>query len=183
MRTIIAFVLFVAVFAAQAEDSTNTMSSETAYARWTKSWADRPVTNSIPGGTGLKAVVTIVKGEAPLSVTTNMTPVQRLYLAYQMKVIGSEIDTNGSCRCYIASNTGSQTVPARQLSPDQIKHLNALLTNLPDDNMKLPPPGQRIVVQVLDKDHWRIRVYDGTAMPPDIHSLLALIDNPFNRTH
>src|SRR5690242_9946611 len=144
MRTIIAFVLLAAVFAAQAEASTNAMSSATSYAQWTKSWAERPVTNSIPGGPGLKAVVTIVKGEAPPSVTTNMTPVERLYLAYRLKVIGSEIATNGSCRCYVASNTGSQTMPLRQFSADESKQLDELLTNLPDDDMKLPPPGDRI---------------------------------------
>lgn len=182
MRAFIALtLLFTAVFSTRAEVSTNSPSSAADYAQWTKSWAERPITNSIPDGPGLKVVVTIVKGEAPLSATTKMTPVERLYQAYHIRIIGSEIATNGSCRCYFSSNTDARVVPLRQLSADQLKQLDELLARLPDDNMTLPPPGQRIVVQVLEQDHWRIHVYNGAAMPPEIHSILALIDNPFNQ--
>lgn len=183
--SILRFTVFLGIFvvgfafAARADDSANSASPTPEYAHWIKSWQERPTTNSIPNGPQLKAVVTIVQGEAPVSAITNMTPVQRLYVAYRIRVVGTEISTNGLYRCYFTSNTDAKSAMLRSLSPENLKQLDHLLSHLPDDHGKLPPPGQRVVVQVLKHGQWDIHVYDGTAMPPQIHSLLALIHNPF----
>lgn len=179
LRAVIILTLFAGLFVAQAETATNSPAAATEYARWTKSWAERPMTNSIPGGPELKAVVSIVQGEAPLSAMAKMTKVQRLYVAYRIRVVGAEITTNGYCRCYFTSNTDARSASLNQLSAGELKQLNDILNHLPDDHQKLPPPGKRIVVQVLENQHWQIHVYDGNDLPPQIHSLLALIHNPF----
>jgi hypothetical protein len=46
--------------------------------------------------------------------------------------------------------------------------------------LSLPPPGQRIVVQVWEQDHWRLRVYDRATAPLEIRTLLVFLANPFD---
>lgn len=180
MRTFIAVILLAAVFAARAEDAANSLPAVSDYAHWIKPWAERPVTNSVSGGAGLKVVVSVVTGEAPLSTVTNMSPVERLAAAFHINVVASEITTNGACRFYSVSNTDAKLAPARQFSADALQQLDDLLARLPDDGLTLPPAGQRVVVQVLEQDHWRVRVYDRAAAPVEIRSLLALINNPLD---
>lgn len=182
MKTLFALVLFASVMIAQAQDAAGNSSAAAGYEHWTQPWASRPLTNSIPGGPDLLAVVTTVKGEVPLANIAKMTPVERLYVAYQVKVIGTEIATNGACRNYFSSNTDAESVPVRHLSTDDFKRLQELLANLPDDDRKLPPPGNRVVVQVAEGGHWNLHVYDGSALPAQIQTILQLISNPFSKT-
>jgi hypothetical protein len=179
-RVFIACVFLAAAILTHAEDSK--LDAVSAYSRWVKPWSEH-ATNSVRlDGAGLKLVVTTISGEQPLSVVTNLTAVERLNLAYHLKTAGTEISTNGLCWSYFASNTDSREAPARQLSEDELKRLDDLLASLPDDDLKLPPPGRRIVVQVFEQDHWKIRVYDGNSAPPEVLSLLALIGNPFDKS-
>lgn len=152
------------------------------YAAWTKSWVSRPSTNAALGDASLKAVVSIVAGEKELSAVTNMTPVERLDLAYHLKISATDVATNGSCHCYFVSNTGSQAEP-RQLSPGDLQKLDEALSRLPDDHAQLPPPGKRVVVQVWEKEKgaWHVRVYDGKHLPPEVKAVLDLLANPCDK--
>jgi len=181
IRALFVFILLSAALSVRAADSTNSLSSVADYARWVKPWADRSITNSRPAGEELKVIVTLVSGEPALSAVTNMTALERLNLAYRIKVTASEITTNGSCRSYFTSNAALYEVSPRQLSAEDLKRLDGLLLHLPDDGLKLPPPGQRIIVQVLERNHWRIRVYDRDTAPPEIRLLMELIANPFDQ--
>lgn len=181
LRALTVCVLTGAVFSASAADSAGEASTTTDYARWIKPWSEHTNSSSRLGAE-LKVVVTFVAGERPLSVVTNLTPVQRLDLAYHLKTAGSEITTNGACWSYYASNLAAKEAPVRQLSADELQQLDELLAHLPDDNQTLPPPGKRVIVQVLEAGHWRIRVYDLTTVPAEVRALLTFIANPFEKT-
>jgi len=180
LRALTVCVLTGAVFNVSAADSTSELSTMADYSRWIKPWSEHTNVSSRLGGE-LKAVVTIITGERPLSVVTNLTPVERVNLAYHLRTAGSEITTNGTCWSYFASNLSANEAPIRQFTPGELKQLDDLLAQLPDDNLSLPPPGQRIVVQVREQDHWRIRVYDRATAPLEIRTLLILIGNPFDK--
>jgi hypothetical protein len=155
--------------------------SDPAYARWIKSWAERPVTSPALGGAGLKLVVSCVRGEAADATVTAMTPVDRLKLSYHIKVSSTEVATNGSFRTFTLSNTDAQTSAVRQLSAADLKILDPLLGQLPDDQAQLPPAGQRVVVQFLTAGHWQVRVYDGNMLPPEVTDVVNLLAKPYEK--
>jgi hypothetical protein len=67
------------------------------------------------------------------------------------------------------------------LTTDHLNQLRQLLDQLPEDNLQLPPPGRRIVVQVLENGQWHVRVYDGNKVPPEVKAILGLLANPFDK--
>ena len=177
-RMFIVFTLLAATFPLLAADSGDDAAAS-AYAKWIKPWAARPTTSPVLGGAELKVMVTTVSGEAPLSTVTNMTPLQRLYQGYQIKVSTSEVATNGDYRSYFVSNTDSLTTPVHRLAAKDLQQLEQWIAQLPEDNSQLPPPGQRVIVQVLEDDAWHIHVYDGTKAPAAVKSILELLGKPF----
>lgn len=179
-RTLLVFALLAAISPLLAADSDSTAPISSAYAKWVKPWAAKPTTSPVLGGAELKVMVTTLSGEASLSVVTNMTPLQRLYQGYQIKVSTTEVATTGDCRSYFVSNTDALTTPVRRLSTNDFQQLTQWLAQLPDDNAQLPPPGHRVIVQVLENDEWQVHVYDRTQAPSVVKSILALLANPFD---
>ncbi|HEX7570700.1 MAG TPA: hypothetical protein VF492_09360 [Verrucomicrobiae bacterium] len=175
VRSLFAAVIVFAALPLFAADS------DPAYARWVKSWAERPVTSPALGGAGLKLVVSCVRGEAADATVTAMTPVDRLKLSYHIKVSSTEVATNGSFRTFTLSNTDAQTSAVRQLSVEDLKILDPLLGQLPDDHAQLPPAGQRVVVQFLTAGQWHVRVYDGNKLPPEVTDVVNLLAKPYDK--
>jgi hypothetical protein len=153
-----------------------------AYAAWIKPWAEQPTASPRLDGAELKLIVTTVRGEADLTTITNMTPVERLNLSYRIKVSAVEVATNGASQSYFVSNTDSKTGPLKQLSVMDRQMLEQWLAQLPVDGAQLPPPGQRVIVQVRENDSWRVHVYDGAKPSPALKAILALLANPFDKT-
>lgn len=152
--------------------------SDTAYAKWIKPWTERPANSPALGGAGLKLMVSCVQGEVDAAVAA-MTPVERLRLAYHLKVSAAEVATNGGFRSYIVSNTDARTSAVRQLSSEDFQLLDPLLEQLPDDQAQLPPAGKRVVVQFRSGGQWHVRVYDGNKLPPEVTDLLQLLAKPY----
>lgn len=153
--------------------------ASTYYASWTKPWAERHTASAALDGTELKAVVSIITGEADANKIADMTPAERLTLAYHIKVATTEIATNGASHDYFVSNTSTKSSAPRQLSPEDLQKLNDLLAQLPDDHAQLPLAGRRVVVQTRENGQWRVRVYDGKALPAEVKSLLDQLANPY----
>ena len=174
------FALLAAVCPALAADSASDAAAPSAYAKWIKPWAARPTTSPVLGGAELKVMVTTVQGEASASAATSLTPLERLYQGYHIKVSTAEVATNGDYRSYFVSNTDALTTPVRRLSEKDFQQLEQWLAQLPEDNGQLPPPGHRVIVQVLEDDQWHIHVYDGAKAPSEVKSILALLANPFD---
>ncbi len=179
-RMFIVFTLLAAAFPLWAADSDSDASAPSAYAKWIKPWAARPTTSPVLNGAELKVMVTVVEGETSSSTATNMTPLERLYQGYHIKVSTAEVATNGDYRSYFVSNTDALTTPVRRLSTKDFQQLEQLVAQLPEDNAQLPPPGKRIIVQVLEDDEWHVHVYDGTKASSGVKSILTLLANPFD---
>ena len=175
-RSAFAAVIFsTAALSLSAADATN------AYAQWVKPWSERPTTSPALDGAGLKLMVSLVKGEAEAAAVAAMTPLQRLDLAFHIQVSTAEVATNGSLRSYNVSNSDAKTSTVRRLAPEDFQLLDPLFDRLPDDRSQLPPAGQRIVVQFLNDGQWRIRVYDGKNLPPEVNDLLQLLAKPYDK--
>ena len=155
--------------------------SAAAYAAWIKPWAERPLASPALGDAGLKVIVSTITGEAGLDVVAKMTPVERLNLAYRIRVAATEVATNGIHRNYFVSNTGAEADSSRPLNEADFQKLTESLAQLPDDHAQLPPPGRRVVVQTVENGQWRIRVYDGNQLPPEVKAVLDQLANPFDR--
>ncbi len=179
-RVFIAFTLLALAVPLRAADSDSDATAPSAYAKWIKPWAARPTTSPVLNGAELKVMVTTVQGEASLSTMTNMTPLERLYQGYHIKVSTAEVATNGDYRSYFVSNTDALTTPVHRLSANDLQQLQQWVAQLPDDNSQLPPPGKRIIVQVLEDDEWHVHVYDGNKAPSGVKSILTLLANPFD---
>jgi hypothetical protein len=176
IRTVSVTILFlIAAFSLRAADSA------TSYETWIKPWVGRPATSPTLNGTGLKLVVSVISGEKDFSAVTNMTPVERVELAYHIKVAASEVATNGAYRSYFVSNTEAKPGAVYQFSTDEFQKLTEALAQLPEDNAQLPPAGRRVVVQVWENSQWRVRVYDGNHLPSEVKTLLNLLANPFDK--
>jgi hypothetical protein len=178
-RTLMVLALLAAVCPVMAADSDSDVAAPSAYAKWIKPWAARPTTSPVLGGAELKVMVTTVQGEASQTIVTSMTPLERLYQGYHIKVSTAEVATNGDYRSYFVSNTDALTTPVHRLSGKDFQQLEQWLAQLPEDNGQLPPPGHRVIVQVLEDDEWHVHVYDGTKAPSEVKSILALLANPF----
>jgi hypothetical protein len=171
----LAVIFFTAIFSLSAADS------DSAYAKWVKPWTDRPVNSPAMDGAGLKLIVSCVQGETNSDAVASMTPVERLDLAYHIRVSATEVATNGCCRSYVISNTNPQTSKNRWLWSGDLQQLDALLGKLPDDQSQLPPPGNRIVMQVLADGRWQVHVYDGNKLPPEVADVLSLLAKPYSK--
>jgi hypothetical protein len=155
--------------------------ADSAYAAWIKPWAERPLTSPALGEAGLKVIVSTITGEAESSAVAQMNPVERLNLAYRIRVAADEVATNGVYRSYFVSNTGSDATGSRPLAEADFQKLTELLGQLPDDHAQLPPAGRRVVVQVAENGQWRVRVYDGNQLPPEVKAVLEQLANPFDK--
>lgn len=153
--------------------------SATFYGAWVKPWTERPATSAALDNAELKAIVSIVAGEADANKIADMTPAERLAISYHIKVAATEIATNGACRDYFVSNTSNKSTEARQLSAADQQKLTNQLAQLPDDNAQLPLAGRRVVVQTRENGQWHIRVYDGRKLPAEVKSLLDQLANPY----
>jgi hypothetical protein len=172
VRRALATILFLsAVFLHAAEPPT-------PYDAWIKPWTNRAATSPALGEARLRAIVSIVSGEAEFSAVTNMTPVERLRTSYQIRVAATEVATNGTYRNYFVSNTDARTTRTREFSQEEFQKLNEALALLPEDNSQLPLAGRRVVVQIWENNQWRVRVYDGNKPPPEVKSLLNILANP-----
>ena len=176
VRSVFAAMLFlVAGFSSSAADATN------AYARWIKPWSERPTTSPALAGAGLKLVVSNVRGEPDMAAASALTPMQRLDLAYHIRVSATEVATNGAVRSYVLSNTDARTSEVRWLSPGALPRLDQLLAQLPDDASQLPPAGNRVVLQTFTNGQWCVHVYDGKNLPAEVQSTLNFLAQPYEK--
>jgi hypothetical protein len=152
--------------------------ADEAYANWIRPWSERPAQSPALNGGSLKLIVSRVKGEKEIAAVVNMTPVERLQFSYRIQVSAAEVAGDGSLRTYFVSNTDAGSSPVRQMATTDFQRLDSLLNQLPEDDSKLPPAGNRIVVQYPDGGQWRVRVYDGKNLPPEVKNLMALLAKP-----
>ncbi len=69
-----------------------------------------------------------------------------------------------------------------QLSADSLAILGTLLDSLPDDGRRVPPPGHRVIVQVVRGGVVTVRLYDRSYLPDAVLEMLRMTDAGFART-
>jgi hypothetical protein len=169
LLAVLTLAVFSGVFALRADE---------AYANWIRPWSERPATSPAFGNGNLKLVVSRVRGEKEITAVASMTPVERLQFSYRIQVSAAEVSGDGGLRTYFVSNTDTGSSPVRPMAAADFQQLDALLNRLPDDGEKLPPAGNRVVVQNLDGGRWHVRVYDGKNLPAEVKDLMALLAQP-----
>ncbi len=99
-------------------------------------------------------------------------------LIYERKIsYGCSVTADGRPYDYWRGPWGSKGGGGEKLPADDLKRLDKLLSKLPDDGGRLPPPNRRLVVQVPEGDHSRTRVYD-RANAPDVVWEIIRISQP-----
>jgi len=169
----VAMIFFAVTLQLFADDTTD------AYTSWVKPWTQSPVTSPALNGAGLRLIVSCVQGETNVAAVKAMSPVDRLDLAYHIRVAAAELATNGGFRSYFVNNTDAKTSTTRWLTSDELAEVDQLLAALPDDQAQLPPPGNRIVMQVLTNGQWKVRVYDGNHLPGTVTNLFNHLAKPY----
>jgi len=81
----------------------------------------------------------------------------------------------------VVSNSSARTSTTRWMVPADWQMLDALLIRLPSDNGQLPPPGQRIIIQIWADGQWQIHVYDGNNLPTEVANVLTLLARPYDK--
>jgi hypothetical protein len=155
--------------------------ADPAYVAWIKPWTEQPATSAAMGGVGLKLIVSCVEGETNAAAASAMSPKDRLILAYHLRVSTTEVSTNGECRSYVVSNTAARTSTLRHMTPGDWGMLDPMLSQIPPDNGQLPPPGQRVIIQIWQGDHWQVFVYDGNHLPTEVANVLTVLARPYDK--
>jgi hypothetical protein len=143
------------------------------YKSWTMQYYELPPTNQAR----LRLVVTTVTGEVDRTVVTNVNIpfLERLREVNRKAYYGFEVSTNGDLTAFSFGGSGAKGYFGRTLSPVELKRLDKLISKLPSDEGKLPPPGERVVVQAAQKAHWKVFVYDRRKAPIEVGQISQLV--------
>lgn len=93
---------------------------------------------------------------------------------FQTYYYGVRVSTAGTVGRFYRSSMGTKGGGYPQLPAAEMKRLNQLLLQLPEDGASLPPPGRRLVMQVANGDHFRAHVYDRGNAPDVVLEILRL---------
>ena len=80
-------------------------------------------------------------------------------------VFGTQVTIDGQTSGFSHSDFGSKGASGMSMSPDALKRLNELLPKLPEDGLRLPPAGRRMMIQWFDADRPVVRIYDRANAP------------------
>ena len=164
-------VLFVVGCISTAMAEEKPKRSQTEYDRWIQPYTTESRTSFFP-----------VSEDAPKNV---QVPTKLIVTA----LVGNEAEANEEDRqnsqgCQVAADgrveffyedlRGSKGGGYPTIPDADRKRLDQLLSNLPDDGGHLPPPGRRLVLQVPEGDHFRVRVYDRANAPDEIWDILRI---------
>jgi hypothetical protein len=113
----------------------------------------------------LKLIVTAIVDDDPQT--------QKLHFSRETS-FGCDVSIDGqvdhfSHQPFANKGGGYWTIPEAER-----KRLDTLLSKLPDDGARLPPFDRRVVLQMPEGDHSRVRVYDRANAPDEVSEILRL---------
>jgi WD40 repeat protein len=154
------------------EQQTNEQ-SRAEYDDWIRPYTARPpILRRKDGEIRIKLILTAISGDEQNPSDREPSVLSRLN---DMKVsYGCQVFEDGRVHSFYHSSRGAKGGSGSTIPENELKRLDHLLANLPDDGARLPPGGRRLVVQVADADHFRVRVYDRANAPSEILEILRL---------
>ena len=128
-------------------------------------WIERESRSSLDG---LKLVITAIEGEE--------TDDMQAAFGFRSSMIryGCKVSGDGAVSHFSISNRGTKGGSGSTIAPADLKRLDELLANLPDDRSRLPVAGRRLIVHVAGGAHSTVRVYDRANAPAEILEILRL---------
>ena len=149
--------------------------SRTAYDQWVQTYRTGAPTGWFPGPEDtpkrvpvpLRLVVTAIEGDEPQA--NGQEPVFPRQSSH-----GCQVAADGRVSHFYHGPMGSKGGGYPTIPDAALKRLDQLLSRLPDDGARLPPPGRRLVLQVPEGDHFGARVYDRANAPDEVWEILRL---------
>ena len=113
---------------------------------------------------------TVISGDEPPPIDLN----EHWEWWFRRRTSGRIVSTTGLIYLFRSDSRSLKGGEGDPISPDDLRKLTVLLTRLPTDGHRLPPPGQRIVLQSNAHGFNEARVYDTTQIPPEVAEILRL---------
>jgi hypothetical protein len=89
---------------------------------------------------------------------------------------GIQVSPDGRVRSFDRNSCWGSNAQGSGAPKFDPKHLDKLISMLPDDGSRLPPRRQRLMVQVIEGSKSTIRVYDLLFLPKPMSEILHLCD-------
>ncbi len=160
-RLFLCVAVVIGCVAAQAEEKPNPARRE--YDEWIKqfNWDGYKNDSPLP-----KLSVTATEGDEPQPNGNVGWPQGIRY--------GCEVTADGKSYGFYFNALGTKGSGPTTLPDADLKRLDQLLSKLPDDGARLPPPGRRVVLQVPRGRDCLARVYDRGNAPDEIWEILRI---------
>ena len=148
------------------------MDSDTeTYESWIRRYRSEPLTGALGDNNKIKLRITAIEGDdrKPEEKANSLIPTGDSVVQY-----GCAISAEGTISYFRISPLGVKGGGPSEFPSENIEKLNHLITNLPDDRGKLPPPGRRLVIQVAAENRVIARVFDRANAPDVILQILRV---------
>ncbi len=150
--------------------------SYSQYETWARRFAEkRPYTWFEGRPASLRLVITMVYGD------DEPGPESRFRSNYYLGC-GSQLAVDGRIGEFHFSSDGGGGGGGSAIPAADLKRVNELIPQLPEDGSKLPPEGRRLIVQVNEVGGYRAFVYDLANPPKEVLELVRLCPFPWFRT-
>jgi WD40 repeat protein len=155
----------------QTESDALSKQRRTEYESWIQSYRAGPLrANFGDQKSEVKLVITAIEGDE----RKPDDPPRSLFRPSHEINYGCSVSTDGRLSFFSYTAIGRKSSGYPTMPEADLKRLNQLLADLPDDFSQLPPPDRRIVLQVSVADQVIARVYDRANTPEKILEILRL---------
>lgn len=151
--------------------TTSSNSQPGGYESWIRGYETGPLGAALNDRHRIQFRITAIEGDdlKPDEKTASV-----LGNDYRTFCYGYTVSTKGTISFFRFTSMAMQGSGPGRLPAEDFKKLKTLITELPDDHSRLPPPGHRLVLQVVKGTGVLARVYDRANMPDSVLEILRL---------
>ena len=140
-----------------------------AYESWMRDYRKGPLVGGMRDQKDIRLKITVVEGDdLPAEPKTGTLGGSVDHAVFY----GCAIGIDGTVSYFHRSPMSVKGGGFGQLTEDELRQLNQLISTLPSDNSRLPSPGHRIVLQVAEGSEILARVYDRGNAPDTVLDIL-----------
>lgn len=144
---------------------------ETDYESWMSDYKNGPLRGSLNDPNEIVLSVTVVDGD-------DLKPADTTVPFSCGMTTSISVSSDGTVSMLRVTPSAIQGGGPDQLPADNLKTLQPLIASLrshpPDDHLRLPPPGRRVVLRIAKGTEILARVYDRADMPDSVLEILGL---------